>query len=444
MTTSNHFETFNVRFTGKNYSAWEFQFQLFVTGKELWGHVDGSDPAPTDSKELLQWNVKDAQVMTWILGSVDPLIVPNLRPYNTAKARESSPSRNIFFGFQNLWAEFIDIVYAKVLAESLSVIQAIHEQSKRDQFLMKLRYDFETIRSNLMSRDPSPSLDVCFAELLREEQHLLTQSTFKQENTVTVAFAAQGKGKGRDMNNIQCYSYKEYGHIAANCGKKFCNYCKQLGHIIKECPTHPQNRRANASSAAMNSSNHFAAPAISTTPSTAAEPFVLTPEMVQQMIVSAFSALGLQGNDIASSQFWLVDSAASNHITNSSSMLKNVRKYHGSTEIQIANGSNIPITKVGDLTPSFKNIFVSPKLSTKLISVGQLVDNNCDVHFSRNSCLVQDQDLPSLPNRFKPGFVYERRQPTLLLPESDPPPAPASEPTSEISFELAPPEPILR
>ncbi|KAF2297224.1 hypothetical protein GH714_019626 [Hevea brasiliensis] len=95
----------------------------------------------------------------------------------------------------------------------------------------------------------------------------------------------------------------------------------------------------------MNSSNHFVAPAISTMPSTAAEPVILTPEMVQQRIIAAFFALGLQGNDIASSQFWLVYSAASNHMTNSSSMLKNVRKYHGSTEIQIAKGSNIPITK---------------------------------------------------------------------------------------------------
>ncbi|KAF2325210.1 hypothetical protein GH714_025306 [Hevea brasiliensis] len=49
------------------------------------------------------------------------------------------------------------------------------------------------------------------------------------------------------------------------------------------------------------------------------------------------------------------------------------------------------------------------------------------------------EDLPSFPNWFKPGFVYERRQPTLLLPETDLPPAPASEPTSEISSELGPP-----
>ena len=94
--------------------------------------------------------------------------------------------------------------------------------------------------------------------------------------------------------------------------------------------------------------------------------------MIQQMIVLAFSALGLQGNDVTSN-LWIVDSGASNHMTNSTSILKNVRKYRGLSEIQIANGNNLPITKVGDITPTFKNVLVSPKLSTILISVGQLV-----------------------------------------------------------------------
>ena len=78
-------ESFGVRFTRKNYSAWEFQFQFFVTGKELWGHIDDSDPAPTEPKELAKWKVMDARGMSWILGAVDPLIVLNLRPYKTAK-----------------------------------------------------------------------------------------------------------------------------------------------------------------------------------------------------------------------------------------------------------------------------------------------------------------------------------------------------------------------
>jgi hypothetical protein len=99
---------------------------------------------------------------------------------------------------------------------------------------MKLRHEFEVTRSNLMNRDPSPSLDACFGELLREEQRLLTQATFQQDsNPNPVAYAAYGKGKGKDMRKVQCFSYKEYGHIAANCVKKSCNYCKKHGHFIK-------------------------------------------------------------------------------------------------------------------------------------------------------------------------------------------------------------------
>ncbi|XP_038678926.1 uncharacterized protein LOC119980334 [Tripterygium wilfordii] len=337
MSTSNN-DSFNIRFTGKNYSSWEFQFQLFVTGKDLWGLIDGSDPAPTDPTKLASWNVKNARVMTWMLGSVDPLIVLNLRPYKTAKSmweylkkvyhQDNSARRfqleyeiacyshgnlsiqDFFSGFQNLWAEFTDIVYATVPAASLSDVQKVHEQSKRAQFLMKLRSEYEAIRSNLMNRDPPPSLDVCFGELLREEQRLLTQATLEQgrlgTNAVTVAYATQEKGKNRDMRKVQCYSCKEYGHIALNCKKRFCNYCKQQGHIIKECPTRPQKRQVNAFQAVVGTlpdgqspeghNYQFIAPAVSTSTPTGAGSAVLTADMVQQMIVSAFSALGLQGS----------------------------------------------------------------------------------------------------------------------------------------------------
>ncbi|KAH0648567.1 hypothetical protein KY285_033815 [Solanum tuberosum] len=220
-----------VRFTGKNYSSWEFQFQLFVTGKELWGHIDGSDPAPTDATKLGEWKIKDARVMTWILGSIDPLIVLNLRPYKTAKAMWDYLQK--VYNQDNSARRF-QLEY-EIANYSQGVIQAVHEQSKRDQFLMKLRSDFESVRSNLMNRDPSPSLDVCFRELLREEQRLVTQNAFKKENDVTVAFAAQGKGKGRDMSRTQCYSCKEYGHIASNCSKKFCasNHMTNSTSILK-------------------------------------------------------------------------------------------------------------------------------------------------------------------------------------------------------------------
>lgn len=83
--STNNGDVFGLRFTGKLYSSWEFQFRLFVTGKELWGHVDGSEPAPTDATKLAAWKVKDARVMTWIISAVDQNIALNLKPYKTSK-----------------------------------------------------------------------------------------------------------------------------------------------------------------------------------------------------------------------------------------------------------------------------------------------------------------------------------------------------------------------
>lgn len=53
----------------------------------MWGHVDGNTCAPNKDQhkvEYAKWEVKDAQVMTWILSSFDPNIILNLLPYKTA------------------------------------------------------------------------------------------------------------------------------------------------------------------------------------------------------------------------------------------------------------------------------------------------------------------------------------------------------------------------
>ena len=42
--------------------------------------------APTDTTKLCECKIKDARVMTWILWSIDPLIVLNIRTYKTTKA----------------------------------------------------------------------------------------------------------------------------------------------------------------------------------------------------------------------------------------------------------------------------------------------------------------------------------------------------------------------
>lgn len=109
---------------------------------------------------------------------------------------------------------------------------------------------------------------------------------------------------------------------------------------------------------------------------------------MQQMIISAFFALGLQGKGTQLPSFLFVDSGVSNHMTGSLMGLHDVRKYEGDQDIQIIDGSTLPITAIGTLGPSFHDVFVSPDLFTTLVSIGQLVDYNCDVHFSHGGCVM--------------------------------------------------------
>ena len=63
--SSDKYDVFLICFNGKNYSAWAFHFKIFVKGKDLWGHIDGSKPTlDKDKNEHSKWEVKDAQIMT--------------------------------------------------------------------------------------------------------------------------------------------------------------------------------------------------------------------------------------------------------------------------------------------------------------------------------------------------------------------------------------------
>ena len=137
-------EHFLVQFNEKNYSAWAFQFQIFVKGKELWGHIDRTYPTPNNEKKkekYVKWEVKDAQIMSWILGSVEPSILLNLRPYKTSRemwenlkkiynqsnttrrfqlklelgqlSQGSMSIQEFYSSFVNLWADYTNIFVCK-------------------------------------------------------------------------------------------------------------------------------------------------------------------------------------------------------------------------------------------------------------------------------------------------------------------------------------------
>eukprot|EP00268_Persea_americana_P051387 TRINITY_DN5675_c1_g2_i1.p1 TRINITY_DN5675_c1_g2~~TRINITY_DN5675_c1_g2_i1.p1 ORF type:complete len:144 (+),score=17.37 TRINITY_DN5675_c1_g2_i1:175-606(+) len=93
-----------IKFNGKNYSSWAYQFELYLKGKALWGHISGSQPKPTDEDKIEKWETKEAKITSWIFGSVDPQFFLHFKPSKTAKEmweylktiyHQENPSRRI-------------------------------------------------------------------------------------------------------------------------------------------------------------------------------------------------------------------------------------------------------------------------------------------------------------------------------------------------------------
>jgi hypothetical protein len=87
------------------------------------------------------------------------------------------------------------------------------------------------------------------------------------------------------------------------------------------------------------------------------------PEMVQQMIIFVFSALGFSGK---SSSSWYFDSSASNHMNNNAQFLTNIKKYFRNLKMHTADGNQLPITTTDDISSPLTNFFVSPSLTSNI------------------------------------------------------------------------------
>lgn len=97
----------------------------------------------------------------------------------------------------------------------------------------------------------------------------------------------------------------------------------------------------------------------------------VTPEMIQQMILQAFSTLSISGKNQSSSSIWYFNFEDSNHMTFAPTHLPNVKTYDRKLQVHAADGGRLPITAIGDASHSLPlhNVFLSPDLSTNLLSI---------------------------------------------------------------------------
>ncbi|CAN0918409.1 hypothetical protein LINGRAHAP2_LOCUS30844 [Linum grandiflorum] len=171
-------DSFAVRFNGKNYALWVFQFRFLIVGKDLLPYLDGTaKQLAVDTTTLVKatWETRNAHVFSWLLGSMEPNIALTLctltcaatvwaylqtRYFHTNSSRtfeieyelaqlqhDDLDIQSFYLVIQNLWME-------KDLISTAGVSSDVHEAMLKErnkarvvQFLMKLRLKFETTRS---------------------------------------------------------------------------------------------------------------------------------------------------------------------------------------------------------------------------------------------------------------------------------------------------------
>ncbi|CAL1359827.1 unnamed protein product [Linum trigynum] len=241
---------------------------------------------------------------------------------------------------------------------------AERQRTRLMNFLMKLHSDFEPLCASLLHLNVT-SMDDALAELLREETRLrslnqLTHSTSGGES----AFAVGRSGKPHFQKpvpaHVECHNCHEKGHVQIYCKKRnYCNYCKTFGHIVLECPT--LAKRSKSGGSRPPSSPAYSAPA-------AAGPSAPPPPIVQAYGVQPAASLApgvlgsvpgqLSMNSATLEQ--LVEAtlqkvlpsalhsvfATHNHMSSLHDKFISLRS-SPTLELQVANGSRIPVGAVG-------------------------------------------------------------------------------------------------
>lgn len=115
------------------------------------------------------------------------------------------PIDQFYAGFLHLWNEYSGIIYSKVPNKALVALSKIQVENQRNQFLMKLLPEFETVK--VSSLNCNPIIGYLLGRIITQR----TVSCYLTGNDITVSsevinVAYVGQGQEKSKSQEQCYS----------------------------------------------------------------------------------------------------------------------------------------------------------------------------------------------------------------------------------------------
>ncbi|CAE6075150.1 unnamed protein product [Arabidopsis arenosa] len=390
------------KLTATNFLIWYRQVYALLNGYDLAGYLDGSVPAPEPTLTVngvvsanpasKHWMRQDQLIYSGLIGTISPSVQPLLSKEKTSAQiwttlfdTYAKPSRGhikvlreqlkqwkkgtktIDEYFQGLTTRFDQLA----LLES----EILHED-QIDYVLGGLPDDYRQVIDQIEGRDTTPTLTVIHEKLINYELKLQTMAAASSSTPVTANAAY--KNSGHNNNNSRNHNRSGYrgnqpwqqqnnsNNNSRGSGRGYqgrCQLCGVHGHSARTCKQlHSSGGGYQPSNVGYPSSNSG-----------------YQPSPIQPWQPRANVAMVPPYNPAN----WIMDSAATHHLTSDLANLSMHQPYTGGEEVTIADGSGLPISHTGSAllpTPSrslaLKDILYVPNVSKNLISVYRMCNTN--------------------------------------------------------------------
>lgn len=260
----------STQFNGNNFLAWRRSIRMSLNAKNKSCFVTGKLTKPAITSDTYQkWFFVDHTVMSWLLASIIPAISGSLMYCSSSKdlweeieerygqsdsltyyelqselyalKQENLTLAEYYGKLRQIWEDMACIggvpectcgVLSTCTCAILKQILEADKRQKRVKFLMGLNPCYETLRTNILSANPLPAVNVAYSQLLRAEKQR-NMSQISALGNDSSALAATRRPFSQTFSPSFHSPYKR--DVKKKKKNRLCTYCQKNGHSFDTC-----------------------------------------------------------------------------------------------------------------------------------------------------------------------------------------------------------------
>ncbi|KAG5682922.1 hypothetical protein PVAND_012240 [Polypedilum vanderplanki] len=364
------------KLTNENYSIWSFKMKALLLEKKVYYTIEKDKPI--EDEELEGWEKDNLTALNYIILTVSNSIIIHIKKATTAKEAWKILQEE----FQNSSVACKIRLYKKLFHFQLPLGGSMREHLNQ---MLNMFDELAALGSNM---DEDMQVSWVLASLNTEYASVVTgieaweESRLKLANVRSLLLEDYEKKKvlqsRKNTSSVERNSKTSESSAQANFNPHknlVCNYCKNLGHVEKNCLKLKYNREK-----------------------------AQRQRELEERVISKAKNDALKSIKDDSMDEWYVDSGASKHVCTNLSLFKFIRETD--QVVVIANGYKLKPQGIGDAEIIVQDeegrlvkillkdtLYFSNKNFSNLISVYKLAIDGYEIKFKNEKCEIIKQDL---------------------------------------------------